>query len=813
MAFVLSLFSQNNGAMIRNYFKIAWRNLQKHKSFSCINIFGLAMGIAAFWLITLYVTDEWSYDRYNTKADRIFRVAQHGRWNGGKFDLAVTSPPYAPTLKADFPQVVDACRIDPEGGSKIIYRDKTINEGSILFTDNSIFNIFSYQFLYGDAKDALAKPETIVLTKTLAENIFGDAAEALNKTITLGDQPTTVTGVIADVPVDSHFTFKALRAFPADYKANDTKWGNISIYTYVLLKEHNDYKAIDASAGTFFNKHLKADMGEMKFSMELQPLTDIHLRSNLSFELGSNGNITYVYVFSITALLILFIAIINYVNLTTARSSIRIKEIGVRKVIGSGRTQLMIMFFAECILLTFISTILAAAIIQLVLPYFNQLSGKSLILLQFGTVRTIIAFIGFSLVAGILSGIYPALFLSGFKTIPAMKGQLGNQFSTILFRKSLVVFQFVITIVMIAGSFIIYQQLNYFQKRDLGFNKAQTLTFHINNRDVRGRVDALKQQLLQNPAIEAVGVAGNPIGNNNIGGGDFNLGPDGKATSESKMVQTLQVDEDFIPTMQIRMAGGRNFSKSIPSDVTDAILVNETLVKELGWKDAVGKRVRTGVDKDGKVITQTIVGVVKDFNTYSLQHKIAPMTLVLPAEAKDKDNLYVRIARGNVQASLDYISKVYGRFDIEDKAEFHFLDQNFAAQYQTEQKQGTILLIFTILAISIACLGLFGLVTFTAEQRVKEIGIRKVLGASVTSIVQLLSTDLMKLVLIAIIIASPIAWFAMDKWLQDFAYKISVNGWVFLLAGGGAALIALATVSIQSIKAALTNPVKSLRSE
>jgi putative ABC transport system permease protein len=486
--------------MIRNYFKIAWRNLQKHKAFSFINIFGLAMGIAAFWLIALYVTDEWSYDRYNTKADRIFRVAQHGQWNGGKFDLAVTSPPYGPTLKAEFPQVVDAVRIDPEGGSKITYGDKVINEGSMLFTDNSIFNIFSYQFLYGDAKDALSKPQTIVLTKTLAENIFGDAAEALNKTVILGDQPATVTGVIADVPVNSHFSFKALRAIPADYtKGYGGNWGNSNLYTYLLLKDHDDHKQIEAAGDAFFNKHIKNDLGPMRFTMELQPLTDIHLRSNLSYELGSNGNITYVYVFSITALLILVIAIINYVNLTTARSSIRIKEIGVRKVIGSDRAQLIVMFFSECILLTFISTLLAAAIIQFVLPYFNQLSGKSLILLQFGTLKTAVIFIGFSLLAGILSGIYPALFLSGFKTIPAMKGQLGNQLSTILFRKSLVVFQFVITIVMIAGSCIIYQQLNYFQKRDLGFNKAQTLTFHINNREVRGRGRCIKTTVTAKP--------------------------------------------------------------------------------------------------------------------------------------------------------------------------------------------------------------------------------------------------------------------------------------------------------------------------
>ncbi|MBL4676655.1 MAG: ABC transporter permease [Mucilaginibacter sp.] len=801
--------------MIKSYLKIAWRNLLKHRAFSFINIIGLALGITAFGLIALYVSDEWSYDRYNTKADRIFRVVQHGQWQGGKFDIAVTSPPYAPTLKSEFPQVAEACRIDAEGSSKIVYGDKTLEEGSMLLTDNSIFNIFTYQFLQGDAANALVKPNSIVLTESLAKNIFGDdISSAVGKTLQLGDSPTQVTGVIADVPVNSHFSFKALRSFPADYFTGyNNNWGNSNMYTYLLLKNAADSKQIEASGEAFFNKHIKNDLGAMKFTLELQPLKDIHLRSNLSYELGTNGNITYVYVFSITAILILVIAIINYVNLTTARSSVRIKEIGVRKVIGSDRGQLVTMFFAECVLLTVIATIIAAALIQIILPYFNQLSGKSLTLFQFGKYQTISLFIGFSVITGVLSGIYPALFLSGFKTIPAMKGQMGNQLATIIFRKSLVVFQFVVTIVLIVGSCVIYQQLNYFQSKDLGFNKAQTLTFHINNRDVRGRVDALKQALLQNPHIEAVGVAGNPIGNNNIGGGDFNLGPDGKPTAESKIVQNLQIDEDFVPTLEIRMAAGRNFSKAVTSDVNESILVNETLVKELGWKNAVGRVVRTGVDEKGNVLSRTVVGVVKDFNTYSLQHKISPMVMELPAEAKDKDNLYIRIGKGDVKASLAYISKVYADFDIENKPQFHFLDQNFAAQYQTEQKQGTILLIFTILAISIACLGLFGLVTFTASQRVKEIGIRKVLGASVSNIVSLLSADLMRLVGIAIVISVPIAWFAMDKWLQDFAYKISIQWWVFLLAGVVASVIALVTVSTQSIRAALANPAKSLKSE
>jgi putative ABC transport system permease protein len=801
--------------MIRNYLKIAWRNVLKHRAFSLINIIGLAIGIAAFGLIALYVTDEWSYDKQNAKADLIFRVVQHGQWPGGKFDLAVTSPPYAPTLKSEFPQVADACRINAEGGSKIVYNEKTINEGSMLFADNSIFHIFTYRFLSGEAANALAQPNSIVLTESLAKNIFGDdISSAVGKMLQLGGTPTQVTGVIADVPVNSHFVFKALRSFPDNYFTGyNNSWGNGSMYTYVLLKNAADSKQIEASGETFFQKYIKHELGPIKFFLELQPLKDIHLHSNLSYELGTNGNVTYVYIFSIVALLILVIAIINYVNLTTARSSVRIKEIGVRRVVGSDRGQLVIMFFAECILLTAIATVIATILIQLALPYFNQLSGKVLKLFQFGKYQTMGSLIGLSVIIGVFSGIYPALFLSGFATIPALKGQMGSQLATIFFRRSLVVFQFVVTIVLIVGSCIIYQQLNYFSNKDLGFNKAQTLTFHINNQDVRGRVDALKQALLQNPHIEAVGVAGNPIGNNNIGGGDFNLGADGKPTAESKIVQNLQIDEDFIPALQIRIAAGRNFSKTITSDASEAIIVNETLVKELGWKDVIGRRVRTGVEEKGNVLERTIVGVVKDFNTYSLQHKIVPMVMELPAEANDRDNLYIRIAKGDIKESLSYISKTYLKFDIEDKPEFHFLDQNFAAQYQTEQKQGAILLIFTILAIAIACLGLFGLVTFTATQRIKEIGIRKVLGASVSNIVSLLSADLLRLVCIAFIISTPIAWFAMNKWLQDFAYKIHIQWWIFLLAGVVSLVIALVTVSTQSIRAALANPAKSLKNE
>lgn len=796
--------------MLRNYIKIAWRNLIKHKVFSFINIFGLATGIAAFWLISLYVVDEWSYDRYNLKADRIFRVVQHGTWNGGKFNLAVTSAPYAPALKNDYAEVEDAIRIDAEGGGKITYGEKHISEGGMLFTDKGFFNLFTHHFLSGDAATALAKPQSIVLTKTLAEKLFGNTADALDKTVLIENSPSTVTGVIDDVPTNSQFTFSALRSLPEGY--TDT-WGNSHLYTYVLLKDHNSFKKIEAGSDVFFNKYIKGALGPMQFNMELQSLTSIHLNSNLDYELGSNGNITYVYVFSAVALLILAIAVINYVNLTTARSSIRIKEIGVRKVIGSSKKQLIAMFFAESVLFTLIAALIAAVMVQFLLPYFNQLSGKSLLLMQFGLTNTVAIFILFAFGTGILSGLYPALFLSGFRTIAAMKGQIGSQAATVLFRKSLVVFQFVITIVMIAGSCIIYRQLHYVMNKDLGFNKAQTLTFHISDKPARAKIATIKSQLLQNPAVEAVGIAGNPIGNNDIGSDYFNIGADGKSNPESKIVENLIVDEDFIPTLQVKLAKGRNFSASMATDRQEAIIVNQTLVNEMGWKDAVGRSVRVGLDNNGNVISRKIIGVVKDFNTYSLQHKVAPMMLYLPPAANDQDNMYIRIGKNNIPATLDYISKVYGRFDIENKVEFHFLDQNFAKQYQSEQKQGNILLIFTVLAISIACLGLFGLVTFTAEQRVKEIGIRKVLGASVTSIVTLLSKDLMKLVLIATLIASPLAWYGMSKWLQSFAYRVDINWWVFAIAGVLAVIIAFVTVSVQSVRAANANPAKSLKSE
>lgn len=793
------------------YLKIAWRNLNKHRLFSLVNVCGLAIGMAAFWLIVLYVTDELSFDRYNRNADRIFRIAQHGKWGNGSFDLPITSSPYAAALKADYPAVEAVTRIDPEGGGKILFGEKQIQAPYIVVADNSIFDIFTYRFLEGDPKDALSKPYSIVLTRSLALTLFGNIASATGQTIYFDNDhdPVLVTGIIADVPANSHFTFTAIRSFNT---TGTGRWNNANLFTYVLLKDAKDARNIEARSQDFYNKYLKTDLAGIRYHMELQPLTSIHLHSHMQFEFGDNGNIRYVYIFGIVALLVLSIAVINYINLTTARASTRVKEIGIRKVIGSDRKQLLYLFFSESLLCCMLATALALLLVKAALPYFNQLSGKSLDLTYFGRWKSVLLFGGSALGLGLLSGIYPALFLSGFRTIPALKGQLGSQSATILFRKSLVTFQFAITIVMIAGSCIIYRQLHFVSNKDLGFNKSEMLSFHLHGKAARTQLDAMKARLLRNPLVKSVAAAGNPIGNNDIGETSFNIGADGNPSPDTRIVEQLIVDEDFIPAMQIGIDQGRNFIKGAADSARHAIIINRTLADISGWKDPVGMRVRTGVD-NGVIQWSTIVGVVRDFNTYSLQHKIQPMELVLPQTANDKDNVYVRLSGRDIPQAIRYLQAVYHEFDPANQLDYRFLDQNFAKQYQAEEKQGSLLLVFTILAISIASLGLFGLVTFTAEQRVKEIGIRKVLGASVAHIVGLLTRELIALVGLAALIATPIGWLAMHQWLQSFAYRVDIEWWIFAGAGLIAALVAFATMSIRSIRAANANPAKSLKTE
>jgi putative ABC transport system permease protein len=798
--------------MIKNYIKTAWRNLLRNKTYSLINVLSITIGIAAFWMIALYVADEFSFDRNIPNADRIYRIAQHASWDGGKLDLPLTSPPLSPAMKAAFPEIEASTRIDIEGGGIITYRDKKLKTNDIVFADNNLFKVFQYDFISGDSNTALDKPNSIVITERLAKKIFGDANAALNKTIYFGnDNGNLVTGVIKDLPENSSLQFSGVRSVSSEFNTNE--WQNLYLYSYVKLVKGASIEALEKKLPKFEDGTVKKNWNVTNYKMELQPLTSIHLHSNLDYEIGTPGNIGRVYMFIAIAILILSIAMINYMNLSTARASVRIKEVGIRKVVGSGRRNLIGMFITESMLITFIAAFIAFFIVQVTLPMFNQLSGKDLTVWHFGITNTLLILIEFALLTGIINGSYPAYFLSRFKTIPALKGQLGNMYANIFFRKSLIVFQFAITVVMIAGSFIIYRQMQYALHADLGFNKEQTLSFHIDDMNVRNQIASLKTQLLKSPLIESASAAGNPIGNNDLGGHSYSFEQNGVISKDDQMAQELQVDEDFMKTMDIKLLQGRNFSKDMPTDKTGSIIINETLMKTLGWKDAIEKKMRFQRNVNSPFEERTVVGVVKDFHTYSLQHKIEPLVMMMPSAPAAEDNLYVKIAKGKTAEALAYLKQVYSTFDKNNFAEFHFLDENFAKQYAAEQKQEQVSMIFTLLAVVIACLGLFGLVTFTATQRVKEIGIRKVLGASVSSVTMLLSKDFIKLVCIAVVIAIPVAWFVMNKWLQDFAYRINIEWWMFALAGLLALIIALLTISFQSIKAAIANPVKSLRTE
>jgi putative ABC transport system permease protein len=800
--------------MLKSYIRVALRNLRNNRIFSVINIAGLAVGLAVFWLMGLYIAEELSYDRVSPNADRIYRVVESGTWSGGSFNLAITAPPFAPALKRDYPEIEAAARIDADGGATLVNGDKKIEAGDMVFADNAILTVFRFPFVCGDPNTALTKPNSIVLTRTLAEKLFGHADDALGKTVEIEhDQPSLVTGIIEDQPENAHLRPSALRSMPTTIDGQDN-WLGAYLYTYILLRKDADIHKLEARLPEFYDRYLKTPLGKgATFQMDLQPLTRIHLHSHLDYELSRNGDIKYIWLFGAIALLVLGIAVINYINLATARSSVRLKEIGVRKVIGSDRKQLMGLFLIESVVFALLAAAIAVVLAILFLPAFNTLADKTLTIARWGWGSTLTTLVLFAIAVGLAGGLYPALFLSGFKTIPSLKGQQGNQRNTILFRKSLVTFQFVITIFLIAGSAVIYLQLHYMENKDLGFNKDQVLTFHLGNPAVRQHIEELKTQLKEDPAVEAAAAASNPVGQNYIGTGPVYFEQGGAFSHESKLVQSFYVDADYLPTMQIKLKEGRNFSAAQPTDVTGSVLINETLEKEMGWRSAVGRRLRLKIGPGDSAGVARIVGVVHDFNMYSLQYKIQPMVLELPPVLREEDNVVVRINPARAAQALRHIAAVYHAFDPGGTLAYRFLDENFSRQYSAERKQGSLLLTFTVLAIFIACLGLLGLVTFSVGQRTKEIGIRKVLGANVTGIVLLISRDLVKPVAIAILIATPLAWYATHRWLEGFAYRTPAGAWIFLGAGVIAVLIALLTVGLRAMQAARANPAKSLKTE
>lgn len=806
--------------MLQNYFKIAWRSLARNRAFSAINIIGLAIGLASCMLISLYVLDELSFDRYNEKADQIVRVVFKGTMQGGKINEAHVMPPTAQALKADNPEVLAATRLRQGGSPIVLLGDKQYTGDNLVFADSNFFQVFTLPLLKGDAKTALLEPYSLVITQKLADKYFGNA-DPIGQVINFKGSNTVfkVTGVIEKVPENSHFHYDIFTSMAGYPDAKSPSWMTSEYFTYLVLPKGYDYKKLEAKLPQTVEKYmapqLKVAMGvtmdEFRKSgnnlgLYLQPLTDIHLHSDFGYDLGNNGDIKYVYIFGAVAIIMLVIACINFMNLSTAGASKRAREVGVRKVMGSERKELVYQFLLESILLTSIAMLLAVIFGYFALPLFNTLSGKNLTL-QFTAIPSLLpGLILFGLAVGILAGSYPAFFLSSFKPILVLKGRLVSDRKSISLRSGLVVIQFFISITLIIGTTVVYQQLRFIQNKKLGYSKDQVMVIDTWSLNAANK-EMFKEELLRDPRVLNVSsssyIPAGPSNNNN-----YMVYPDGKNTD---LVKTLRYDVDasYIPTLGMEMVAGRNFSKEFGND-SSGVIINETAASMLGFKKDALDRTITNTNNEGGKGTYRVIGVVKDFHFRSLHEKITPLVMLL---SKDSGNFLVKTKTKEIKGLLADMEGKYKVYKSDHPFSYSFLDERFNNTYQAEQKTGSILGIFAGLTIFVACLGLFGLATFTAQQRTKEIGVRKVLGASIGSIVALLSGEFIKLVLVALVLASPVAWYMMTAWLQDFEYKISIEWWVFAISGLLAIAIALLTVSYQSIKTAMINPVKSIRME
>jgi putative ABC transport system permease protein len=809
--------------MFRNYLKVAWRNLWRNKAYSLLNITGLATGLACFLLIALYVLDELNYDRFYPNSDRIYRINADIRFGGSELHMPFSSDMMGQVLKKDYPEVEDYARVYNSQGSKMIKKgNEFINERSVAHVDSTFFRIFNLPALQGDPKTALDGPGSVVITETAAKKYFG-TSQAMGKTLETSDNQNTpykVTAVIKDLPLNSHFRFD----FYFSMKNVRYNWGRFlshNFHTYLLLKKGTDYKTFEKNFTQYIDTYCLPEARQFmqitnmndfknagnKLEYSLIPMRDIHLYSDRPFEFIAGGNVQYVYIFSAVALFILLIACINFMNLTTARSAGRAREVGIRKVLGTERNKLVRQFLTESILMAVLSQGIAVLLVWLVLPLFDKVADKSINIGSLFGLQSLPLLVCLPVAVGLLAGSYPAFFLSRFKPIEVLKGKLNLGAKSGSLRSVLVVFQFATSILLIIGTIVIYEQLHYIQTKDLGFKKDQVLI--VDGLDALGKnKEAFKEKVMQmSGSVSGTLSSYLPVTSSSRNDRSYSKSPVMDATNGIDM-QAWYIDYDYMKTIGMEIIKGRNFSRDYPSDST-AVIINETTAKFLGYEDPIGKRIYTA-GSGNKTISYTIVGEVKNFNFETLRQNIGPLSFFLTT---DGDLASFKVSTPNIKTLVVQMEALWKTLAPGMPFSYRFLDEAFNQMYVSEQRVGEIALIFSVLAILIACLGLFGLASFIAEQRTKEIGIRKVLGASVQGIVRLLSKDFLALVAIAFAIASPLAWWTMNHWLKDFAYRIHIGWWVFLLAGLTALIIALGTVSFQAVKTALMNPIKSLKTE
>ncbi len=803
--------------MIKNYIKIAIRNIIKHKGFSTINIVGLAIGIACSILILVFVAHELSYDSFHEKADRIYRIAVRASIGDTKINQTYSSSETFRKLIEDFPEIEVGVKFLNLGKTPIVLGEKTFFESQFFAVDATFFDVFTFPLIQGDPTTVLQNPNSMVISKDTALKYFG-STDAVGKILRAdfsygpGNVDFEITGVSENVPANSHFHYDLLASsatFPT--YINDTGWTSNNFITYVVLQEGITAKWFNERLKEFTRKHMGGEQFDAWVAKGnfweyfLQPLTKIHLTSDLNGEFEANGNETYVYIFSVLSLIILLIACINFMNLSTAKSSLRAKEVGMRKVVGSGRSRLVLQFLSESVLLSYIALAIGVLLVIILLPLSKNLIGRQIAFHYFDNLSIILLLLALGLIVGLISGSYPAFFLSSFKPIVALKGNKTSGKSGSWLRNSLVIVQFTISIFLIIGTLVVNQQLKFFQNKKLGFDKEQVLV--IQNPGALGNnTIPFKEELRKYSSIT------NVSGSTTLPGQSFsNIGFGAEGVDESFTLNLCICDYDFLETLKLELAQGRFFSRDFTSD-THAAVLNEKAVELLGWEDPIGKKINNWSRERGNFV---VIGVIKDYNYESLHQEIRPQALFLSTGYFTRVESYisVRLNTEHIPETISRIEDTWKAFAPQVPFQYSFLDKDYDNLYINEKQTKKLFSLFSFLAIFIACLGLFGLASFIADQKTKEIGIRKVLGASVPKIVKNLNKSFLKWVLMANFIAWPIAWFGMNRWLENFPYRIGLAWWMFVLAAVLAVVIALITVSFQTVKAALKNPIDSLRYE
>ena len=796
--------------MIKNLLLVAFRNFKKDKWYTLLNVLGLTIGITFSLFLIFYIKDELNYDRYHKKADRIFRIVSYIQEKDKNTNWTLTQLPLAATLKKDYPEVEDAVRFISRERTLFKNGNNNFFETKVYYADSTVFNIFTYKFIEGDPAHALNEPNSIVISKTLAEKYFGRNTPAVGKTLKTVYDLYKVTGVIEDVPKNSHLLFDMLISMSSILKGqNDgqNNWGNFNNFTYVLLKPGTNAKAFEKKLVPMYQKYMAPLFAQFNIKMQygVQPITAIHLHSNLEREPEELGNMSYIWIFSAVAFFMLLIACINYMNLTTARSARRAKEIGIRKVTGSTKKQLVLQFLTESLLTATVAVLLSMLLVIVLLGVFNSLSGKTFTIHTLLQPFNILLLVSIILFTGLVGGSYPAFYLSAFKPVSILKGSLSNASGNVNLRRTLVVLQFSISMVMLICTWVVYSQLSYLRKKDLGFNKDQVMTVTVNTgEDERGKIYAMNNEFRSLPGVKTVGTGNCYPGSPNINLNLFTI--ETKNGHTDKAIECYGIDEYYLGALGISLVKGRNFSS--PSDTLHSILVNEAMVKHFEWDNAIGKRVKFPGDTSGNYLE--VVGVIKDFNQKSLYNPIAPLLLFY---SPNSNIIQLKMNPGDIKTSIAKVESTWKKYFPQLPFEYKFLDEDFNSQYAADQKRGKIFAAFSILTIIITCLGLLGLTAFTTQQKQKEISIRRVLGASIAQVVTMTTKNYLWLALIAALIAFPVAYYFMNIWLNIFPYNTGLSVIPFILSAFVIVVTASATAMFYSAKAAITNPAKILKTE